>query len=89
MATLYYSHEQAEEIPDTCGVSGNLWSFQIPTKYPVDVWQYLCVVHEGKVYAGRKIHTPNSTLFNVLQCVDFTDSVTGKQILLKHFLLGK
>lgn len=88
MATLYYKHERADEIPDTCGVSGDTWSFQIPMRYFVDDWKYLCVVHEGKVYAGRRIHTPNTVLFNVMQCVAFTDTETGRQILLKHFLTG-
>lgn len=83
---LYYKHEATGDLVAFRNKSVGHLNFLIPNTYLYDEWRYLCVVFEGQVFAGRGITTPNIS-FNVLRCVPFGDNNTGKEILMKHFLL--
>lgn len=49
---------------------------------------YLCFVHEGKCYAARNKNFHSSGKIVVISCIDFSDNVVGKRMILKDYLLG-
>lgn len=83
---LYYKHEATKDPVVFMSKSAGMLNFWIPNTYLVDDWMYICIVYDGKVWAGRSIHTPNISN-NVVKCAPFSDNQTGKSILLKHYLL--
>lgn len=87
MATLYYKHDRRLDLVELGTVRDCHYSFRIPTNYTKEDVHYICVVYEQKVYAGRHIIYGTGGHHGLIT-VDFSDSETGKQILLKHFLQG-
>lgn len=83
---LYYRHEATKDPVVVQNKNAEHLLLWIPKTYQFDDWVYLCVVCDGEVWAGRSISTPNISN-NVLRCVPFSDNRTGKEILMKHFLL--
>lgn len=87
MPTLYWKHEPTEAPVVSSTIQG---LFFIPNHYRGDMTvAYICIVHKGVCWAGRKFNEKENTSETLISCVDISEDVTGKQILLKHFLLGK
>ena len=86
MPTLYWKHEPTD-APVVASVEG---VFYIPNHYRGKLSEaYICIVFNGKCWAGRKFNNYLTSSKTTLTCSDISDDETGKQILLKHFLLGK
>lgn len=87
MPVFYWKHELIEAPVVSSTNQGEFFISQRGIDEPA----YICIVYKGKCWAGRRIINGNEN--NVYRtrviCADISDDVTGKQILLKHFLLGK
>lgn len=87
MPALYWMNEPTDAPVVASTLSG---SFHIPVNYRGDGLEvYICIVHEGKCWAGRRFNDYLTEHRTIVFCVDISDDETGKKILLKHFLLGK
>lgn len=48
----------------------------------------LCFVYKGKCYAARTKSFYSSGRMAVVTCIDFSEELAGKKMILKDFLLG-
>lgn len=86
MPVLYWKHGLTNAPVVASTVSG---AFFIPTHYRGDLSEtYICIVYEGICWAGRRFNAYLQDGKTIVYCVDISDTETGKQLLLKHFLQG-
>lgn len=85
MPTFYWKHEPTDAPVVASTLEG---TFYIPTP-AIREAGYICIVDKGRCWAGRGFNTFLANSKTMVICEDISDDVTGKQILLKHFLLGK
>lgn len=87
MPAFYWKHNPIDAPVVSSTNQGEFFIAQTGIDEPA----YICIVYKGKCWAGRKIingNMNNNYRARVI-CADISDDETGKQILLKHFLLGK
>lgn len=90
MPAIYWKHELIEDRALRRNSEPGV--FAIPkhlVAHALDV-NYIIIVDKGKAWAARKTLRTQASQNDraLIRCVHYSDEPTGKQILLKHFLLG-
>lgn len=92
MPAIYFRHELIQERALRAGYGKGRGLYAIPkhlVAHALDV-NYIIIVDGGKAWAARSITKVRATSEQrvIIKCIHYSDEVTGRQILLKHFLLG-
>lgn len=84
MPTLYWKHEATTQPVVSSTIEGTFFIVQPAIMEAC----YICIVDRGKCWAGRSFNVYGKATRTQIKCADISNDETGKQILLKHFLLG-